>query len=478
MSDYNPEDVPNLQFEFEWENDLLNVINVVCNSISVVSGMIVLAIIFGLRMYDKKLVDRVSLRLSAAISVTDVISSAALLIYTYVTAEGGACQLSPFLIIFLTNLFLFLTTAIAFNLQHLFLHQRYYNPNFEKWYYILSVGIAALTAVIPLAAHRLGLDPAQGYCWYSPSWTTESNIYEYATYIGPQLICGTYCLVVVVAVAVKLKMDSMRLERQIAHSGTGERTEVDVRRRKTQKAINRVVRRILLYPVVPILTQTGFIVSEIDMYIHMRPSYAINLWGVPLKALPGFFNLLAFMIDPAIYNALAAIKKNLIIKYCGEAYPEPHQDITTRSTFMITSTANGPDRHVPNARPQSSQPPQRGFMPWFVRRFLMTSTQRQNGTSSTFFMMKESSTTSVPATPKMYNSPKLDDEGAPHPTLSTNAMMKYPPKAHTHDPYTTFHDVEDDEEDGMGGWVEMKPPGKQDQRRQQRNEEREYMGGL
>lgn len=24
--------------------------------------------------------------------------------------------------------------AIAFNLQHLFLHQRYYNPNFEKWF--------------------------------------------------------------------------------------------------------------------------------------------------------------------------------------------------------------------------------------------------------------------------------------------------------------------------------------------------------
>lgn len=146
---------------------------------------------------------------------------------------------------------------------------------------------------------------------------------------------------------------------------------------------------------------------------------------------------------------------------------------------MITSTTNGPENRQPNTRPISSQPPQqRGFMPWFVRRFLMTSTQRQNGTSSTFFMMKESSTSSVPATPKMYNSPRLDNEGAPHPTLSTAAMMKYPPKAHTHDPYTTFHDVEDDEESGMDGWVEMKPPGKQEQRKQQRSEEREYMGGL
>jgi hypothetical protein len=53
----------------------------------------------------------------------------------------------------------------------------------------------------------------------------------------------------------------------------------------------------------------GFIVSEIYLYVNWKPSYPINIWGVTLKALPGFFNLLAFMIDPAIYNALSAIKK-------------------------------------------------------------------------------------------------------------------------------------------------------------------------
>lgn len=111
MNGTSAEYVPNLEFEFKWQDDTLNVINVIGNSISVASGMTVLIVILALRIYDKQLVDRVSLRLSAAISVTDVISSAALLIYTYVTVEGGACVLSPFLIIFLTNLFLFLTTV-------------------------------------------------------------------------------------------------------------------------------------------------------------------------------------------------------------------------------------------------------------------------------------------------------------------------------------------------------------------------------
>jgi len=482
MSGTSADSVPNFRFEFKWQDDTLNTINVIGNSLSVASGMVVLIIILGLRIYDKQLVDRVSLRLSAAISVTDVISSAALLIYTFVTVEGGACVLSPFLIIFLTNLFLFLTTAIAFNLQHLFLHQRYYNPSFEKWYYILSIGAAAITAIIPLAAHRLGLDLAQGYCWYSPSWTTTSNIYEYATYIGPQLLCGTYCLVVVAAVAIKLKLDSMRLDRQIAHRNTGESSDVDIRRRKTQKAINRVVRRILLYPLVPIITQTGFIVSEIYLYVNWKPSYPINIWGVTLKSLPGFFNLLAFFIDPAIYNALSAIKKNLIIKYCGDAIPEPHTDSTNQSTYIGSSSSKIPDKHLPVPLPTGSagQPPKRGFMPWFVRRFLLTSTQRQNGTSSTFFMMKEpaSSSNSMPATPKMYNSPTFGDEDSAHPTLSTNAMMKFPPKAHTHDPYITFHDIEDDQDDiNKEPWVEMQPTGSQDKRRQ-RKEERKIMGGL
>lgn len=84
----------------------------------------------------------------------------------------------------------------------------------------------------------------------------------------------------------------------------------------------------------------------------------------------------------------------------------------------------------------------------------------------------------MPATPKMYNSPTFGDEDSAHPTLSTNAMMKFPPKAHTHDPYITFHDIEDDQDDiNKEPWVEMQPTGSQDKRRQ-RKEERKIMGGL
>ncbi|RUP45365.1 hypothetical protein BC936DRAFT_148267, partial [Jimgerdemannia flammicorona] len=106
-----------------------------------------------------------SLRLSLALSITDLISSIALEIYTFSeSSHGSVCTFAPFLIVWLSNQYLFLSVAIAFNLQYLFLFKRYFNPAFEKWYYILSVGLSLLSAALPLAMGRFGWDDAQGYC--------------------------------------------------------------------------------------------------------------------------------------------------------------------------------------------------------------------------------------------------------------------------------------------------------------------------
>jgi hypothetical protein len=152
----NERSVPNLAFPEPWQSQVIKDINVIGNSISIACGMIVLTITAGLRIYDKKLVDRVSLRLNAAVSATDVVNSMALLIYTFSNSEGASCKFSAFLIIWLSNQYIFLTTvcflfyfftlwysllittfvyilqAIAFNLQWLFLHKRALG-GLEKW---------------------------------------------------------------------------------------------------------------------------------------------------------------------------------------------------------------------------------------------------------------------------------------------------------------------------------------------------------
>ena len=107
----NERSVPNLAFPEPWQSQVIKDINVIGNSISIACGMIVLIITAGLRIYDKKLVDRVSLRLNAVVSTTDVVNSMALLIYTFSNSEGASCKFSAFLIIWLSNQYIFLTTV-------------------------------------------------------------------------------------------------------------------------------------------------------------------------------------------------------------------------------------------------------------------------------------------------------------------------------------------------------------------------------
>jgi hypothetical protein len=70
-----------------------------------------------IRAYRKSLVDRVSLRLTATVSAVDVIKAAVYVIFTYVATPGISCRITAWLVLFLTNLYTFLSVAIAFNLQ-------------------------------------------------------------------------------------------------------------------------------------------------------------------------------------------------------------------------------------------------------------------------------------------------------------------------------------------------------------------------
>ncbi|KAI7850482.1 hypothetical protein BDC45DRAFT_518415 [Circinella umbellata] len=43
--------------------------------------------------------------------------------------------------------------------------------------------------------------------------------------------------------------------------------------------------------------------------LYYRVSYELNIWGVLTKALPGFFNLVVFLMDPAFIGALRLLKR-------------------------------------------------------------------------------------------------------------------------------------------------------------------------
>ncbi|RUS14265.1 hypothetical protein BC937DRAFT_94081 [Endogone sp. FLAS-F59071] len=360
--------VPYLGFN-DQQYTVLNGINNYVNYVSLAAAFLVVVIMLALWLYDKKLVDRVSLRLNVLISVTDLLKSAGLVVFTIaeVAQSGLSCQISPILVVWSMNQYIFLTTCIAFNLQYLFLLGKPFNPYYERWYYILSIGLSFLTGILPFIGGVFGYDLAQQACWYTPSYTTISQIWEYSTLLIPNIAATSYCIVVFIMVVHKIQQENRTLESQLNQpSGfisSKTPTAAEQQLKKSKKAINRAVRRIILYLTIPPLTQLGFLASEIWMYVHLEASYALNLWGIPMVALAGLLNLAAFLLDPAILNAIDMIKRDLIARY-GE------ESVTTANAC---DSKNSVQKH--------------SFMHWFVRNCI-GSTRQIDG--SAFYRMNES----------------------------------------------------------------------------------------
>lgn len=91
--------------------------NTTLNPASIICGSAVCIILLIIRAHDRSLVDRVSLRLTAVVSAVDVMKAAVYIIFTYVATPGATCRATAWLVLFLTNLYTFLSVAIAFNLQ-------------------------------------------------------------------------------------------------------------------------------------------------------------------------------------------------------------------------------------------------------------------------------------------------------------------------------------------------------------------------
>lgn len=141
----NEAGIPNLTFPEPWQSGVIQELNIIGNSISIACAMIVLTITAALRIYDKELVDRVSLRLNAAVSATDVVNSMALLIYAFSNSEGASCTFSAFLIIWLSNQYIFLTTVS---------HISIFFSCLPTLLFIFSKG-SSINSSYPLSGHRI-----------------------------------------------------------------------------------------------------------------------------------------------------------------------------------------------------------------------------------------------------------------------------------------------------------------------------------
>ncbi|KAK9710394.1 hypothetical protein K7432_008443 [Basidiobolus ranarum] len=345
-------DVPNLSISDPAFTQANIIVNTTLNALSILGGLLVVLITYGLWLYDRRLMDRVSLRLNAAISIVDILRGSIILAYTYMSSDTSShvCTASAWFIIVTADLYLFLSAAVAFNLQWVVLQERTFFPGREDYlYYGGSFVLAMIFTIAPLIAGIFGWDHAQSMCWYRDSWKTSSIIWEWATFLGPAVFVIIYCNVVVGLVIKKIVTTNRALRKHIGSSHSGKITSIQ---RNTQRAINRVLGRIILYPFIPFITQTPFIASEAYMHHWGKVNLWLQLFGNIATDSPGILNFIAFLVDPSLSSALSRVRRDLIEKY---AQPASYQ--------MTNLSSENAERPIESTR-------QSGFMYWFVNSIL------------------------------------------------------------------------------------------------------------
>ncbi|KAL1921645.1 uncharacterized protein VTP21DRAFT_10287 [Calcarisporiella thermophila] len=88
--------IPDLSISDPYYNHIAVQVNVYCNILSIIGGCVVIFFTFLLWLYDRKFVDRVSLRLNLAISICDIAKSAGIYVYTFKNASGNCALLLGF----------------------------------------------------------------------------------------------------------------------------------------------------------------------------------------------------------------------------------------------------------------------------------------------------------------------------------------------------------------------------------------------
>jgi hypothetical protein len=288
--------------------ELINTVSYALNGISLVACIAVLVVYGYLRATRPTLVDRTSLRLSATISFSDLVFSIFQILSLAVRQESFLCSFAVWGFVCWANLVAFLYVAIALNLHLVFVlkQKRLFS---EWWYYIVAVVLAGATSAAGAAGAQYGWNETQATCWYRGEGSLSSILWQWGTLYLWASVASVYCLVVVVIVSRKLVQESRVLDQTIrAYPEQSveqlQPSSTAVRRRKRQLQILHLVRRLMLYPLIPMLTESWNIIVAMLIYTQNDAPFWLVFVSFQATSVQGLLNAIAFFLDPAILHAI------------------------------------------------------------------------------------------------------------------------------------------------------------------------------
>ncbi|ORX63889.1 Serpin-domain-containing protein [Basidiobolus meristosporus CBS 931.73] len=238
-----------------------------------------------------KYADRVSFRIAFLISWVDLFY-AIFLILSYVSAGPTSfCTFVAWGALWTDLLYIFLNIIVALNLQVVFLHGTEKIRHFENLLVCGSFICATVISLGPTMHHKLGYDPARpSSCWFIDLDSGSTLFWEWAAQHIWIILGCIYLSTVSLLTVIKLFRHTNHFP-QVSHECNP----------AVKRMVNMAVRRIVLYPIVPILTHTSKIVFLSSEFFGIEYPFPLRIIGLSATSSQGILNAAVFLFDPAIY---------------------------------------------------------------------------------------------------------------------------------------------------------------------------------
>jgi len=176
-------------------------------------------------------------------------------------------------------------------------------------------------------------------CWFVHDGKLWSFLLQWAVLYLWLMLGVVYCTVVVLVTIVKLTRDALMLEQIMARVGSSIRTKwygnesgvggsaaagntttgssdggggggggggdveapgTTVRKTTMAAELDYFVRKVMWYPLMPLVCQSGEVIFAMEGYFNGKPSDSLLAYTYVGPALQGMFGLLVFLMDPAM----------------------------------------------------------------------------------------------------------------------------------------------------------------------------------
>ncbi|ORY03255.1 hypothetical protein K493DRAFT_346239 [Basidiobolus meristosporus CBS 931.73] len=247
---------------------------------------------------------------------------------------------------------------IAFNLQIVFVHGKSNTSTYVKYYYMASLFLSLLISITPFFERKYGFYAGSGTCWWTNGYTSKTILWEWMTYLGWIVVSVLYCIIAISLVTYKLIKESRLIRAHIHHTANQELGSEWQGKTNIDKDILKAVRRIVLYPMIPIFTQGINIVQEMDIYIHRRANFSLFFLAYFAGSLQGTLNAIVLLFDPAVVHAWQRIRADLTDRYVhsvtssdsseevGIASWKPRILLWCIKKCLLTNSANSAENRV------------------------------------------------------------------------------------------------------------------------------------